>query len=53
MKPITLNDYRLYFGNERFIKLIVQHFLERGHHKDTLDATLSYEWLEDNVTINF
>ena len=52
MKPITLNDYRIYFGNTRYIKLIAQHFL-RGHHRDTLDATLSYEYLEDNVTIDF
>ena len=52
MKPITLNDYRLYFGNTRYIKLIAQHFL-RGHHKDDILYTMEYEWLEDNVTIDF
>ena len=51
-QPTTLKEYRIYFGNTRYIKLIAQHFL-RGHHRDTLDATLSYEYLEDNVTIDF
>lgn len=44
-KPITLRDYRIYFGNTRYIQLIAQHFL-RWHHRDTLDMTLEYEWLE-------
>jgi len=44
-KPNTLNDYRIYFGNARYIQLIAQHFL-RWHHRDTLDMTLEYEWLE-------
>jgi len=44
-KPTTLNDYRIYFGNARYIQLIAQHFL-RWHHRDTLDMTLEYEWLE-------
>jgi hypothetical protein len=44
-KPTTLNDYRIYFGKERFGQLLAQHFL-RGHHKDTIDMTLEYEWLE-------
>ena len=44
-KPNTLNDYRIYFGKERFGQLLAQHFL-RGHHKDTIDMTMEYEWLE-------
>ena len=44
-KPTTLNDYRIYFGKERFGQLLAQHFL-RGHHKDTIDMTMEYEWLE-------
>ena len=26
-KPTTLRDYRIYFGNARYIQLIAQHFL--------------------------
>ena len=44
-KPTTLRDYRIYFGNVQFAKLLAQHFL-RGHHKDTILYTLEYEWLE-------
>ena len=51
-KPNTLNDYRIYFGNLQFAKLLAQHFL-RGHHKDDILYTMEYEWLEDNVTIDF
>lgn len=43
--PNTLNDYRIYFGNVQFAKLLAQHFL-RGHHKDDILYTMEYEWLE-------
>jgi hypothetical protein len=44
-KPTTLRDYRIYFGNARYIQLVAQHFL-RWHHKDTLDMTMEYEYME-------
>ena len=48
-KPNTLNDYRIYFGNVQFAKLLAQHFL-RGHHKDTIDMTMELEYLEKEWT---
>lgn len=51
-KPTTLRDYRIYFGNARYIQLIAQHFL-RWHHRDDALYTMEMEYLEDNYTINF
>lgn len=44
--PVSLRDYRIYFGNSRYIKIVAEHFL-KWHHRDTLDMSLNYEWLED------
>ncbi|MFO0764109.1 MAG: hypothetical protein U0518_04630 [Candidatus Gracilibacteria bacterium] len=47
--PQSIDSYRHYFGNLRYMRLVASHFL-RGHTISQLLFTLEHEYLEDNAT---